>query len=47
LCIRFYVNLGKNATETLAMIRQAFKEESLGRTLVFENELGSGQPEKG
>jgi hypothetical protein len=28
--------LGKSATETLAMIRQAFREESTSHTWVFE-----------
>jgi hypothetical protein len=32
----FYVNLGKSATEIVAMIRQAFGDENMSRTLVFQ-----------
>jgi hypothetical protein len=36
VCIRFCVKLGKFATETLEMLREAFGEHSLSRTAVFE-----------
>jgi hypothetical protein len=36
VCITFCTNIGKGVTETLPMIRQAFGEESLNRTRVFE-----------
>ena len=35
-CIKFCVELGKSATETLDMLRQAFHDHALGRTQVFE-----------
>jgi hypothetical protein len=34
--IIFYVKLGKSATETLEMLREAFGEHSLSWTAVFE-----------
>jgi hypothetical protein len=36
MCIRFCANLGKSATETITMIKQAFREQILSRTQVFE-----------
>jgi len=35
LCIIFCANLGKSATETLEMIQQGFRDQSLSRTQVF------------
>jgi hypothetical protein len=35
-CINFCVKLGKSATETLEMLREAFGEHSSSQTAVFE-----------
>jgi hypothetical protein len=36
VCITFYVKLGKSATETLEMLREAFGEIFVSRTSAFE-----------
>ena len=36
VCIKFCVNLGKSATETLEMIQQGFGDQSLSRAQVFQ-----------
>jgi hypothetical protein len=41
------MNIDKSATETLAMIRQAFLEENMSRSRLFESHARSGQTEKG
>jgi hypothetical protein len=44
VCIKFCVKVGKSATETLEMLREAFGEHSLSRTAVFEWHSRSGRP---
>jgi hypothetical protein len=34
VCVKYCANLRKSATETLTMIRQAFRDESIGHTQV-------------
>jgi hypothetical protein len=36
VCIKFCVKLGKSATDTLEMLREAFGEHSLSRKAVFK-----------
>jgi hypothetical protein len=36
VCIKFCVEVGKSAAETLEMLLEAFGEHSLSRTVVFE-----------
>jgi len=36
VCIKFCANLGNSATETLIMIQQAFRDQSLSRAQVFQ-----------
>jgi hypothetical protein len=36
VCIKFYVKLGKSATETLEMLRETLGEQPLSLTAVFE-----------
>jgi hypothetical protein len=43
---QFCANLGKSAMETLAMIRQEFRKESMSHTRMLKR-LGLGQTEKG
>jgi hypothetical protein len=34
--VKFYQNLGKSASETFQMIKQAYGEEALGLSVVFK-----------
>jgi hypothetical protein len=36
ICMKFYFKIGKTATETYQLLRQAFGEETMGRTQVFD-----------
>jgi len=36
VCIKFCLKLGKNATETYTMIKTAFGDDSLSRSVIFE-----------
>jgi hypothetical protein len=36
VCIKFCVNIGKSATESIEILREAFGEHYLSRTAVFE-----------
>jgi len=36
VCIKFCFVLGKSAAETVLMLQEAFKEEALSRTQVYE-----------
>jgi hypothetical protein len=36
VCIKFHVKLSRYAAETIEMLREAFGEHSLSRTVVFE-----------
>jgi len=36
VCVKFYANLGKSATETLKMIQQASGDQSLSHVQVFQ-----------
>jgi hypothetical protein len=46
VCINLCANFGKSVTETLAMIRQAFREESMSHTSVFELHVQTYQDQK-
>ncbi|PNF38695.1 hypothetical protein B7P43_G17643 [Cryptotermes secundus] len=36
VCVKFCFLLGKNATETVGMLRQAFNDDALGKSQVYE-----------
>jgi len=36
VCVKFCFVLGKSAAETVLMLQEAFKEEALSRTQVYE-----------
>jgi hypothetical protein len=36
VCIKFFVKLGKSATQIHEMLREAFEEHSLSQTVIFE-----------
>jgi len=36
ICIKFCVKIGKTATETYQLLQQAFGEDAMGRTQVFD-----------
>jgi len=36
ICIKFCFKIGKTATETYQLLQQAFGEDAMGRTQVFD-----------
>jgi len=36
ICIKFCFKIGKTATETIQLLQQAYGEDAMGRTQVFE-----------
>jgi hypothetical protein len=44
VCVKFCVELGKSATETLEILREVFGEHSLSRTKVFFNSIHISRP---
>ena len=36
ICIKFHVKIGKPATETYQLLQQAYGEDGMGRTQVFD-----------
>ena len=36
ICIKFYFKIGKTATETYQLLQQAYGEDAMGRTQVFD-----------